>query len=130
MSYFGVVHYEILETTKEKVNSEKFQKFLENLISITPEDVIYYMDNCKIHHTIGVRGLLDFYGLDYLYSSPYSPDYNPIELLFSFIKLKVKNYNELSSLEAIRKAYLNEVSEEMCKGWIKKSVSCWCSDDI
>ena len=88
ISCFGVVYYDIIETSKRKVNSEIFQSFLTTLITMTPEDVIYYMDNCKIHHTLQVKGLLDFHEIDYIYSSPYSPDYNPIELLFAFLKLK------------------------------------------
>jgi transposase len=129
MSCFGVVYFDLIETSKQKVNSEIFQDFLRNLIQLTPENVIYYMDNCKIHHTLQVRGILDFHGIEYIYSSPYSPDYNPIELLFSFLKLRVKDYNHLCVPDAIRKA-LSLVTESMVRGWIKKSVSCWLSDDI
>jgi transposase len=129
MSCFGVVYFDLIETSKQKVNSEVFQEFLRSLIRLTPENVIYYMDNCKIHHTLQVRGILDFHGIEFVYSSPYSPDYNPIELLFAFLKLKIKDYNHLNLPDAIRKA-LGEVTQEMVRGWIKKSATCWRSDEI
>ena len=129
ISYESVVLYEILETTKEKVNSSKFQQYLLKLILLSPPEIIYYMDNCRIHHTTAVKGILHFYNIDFLFSSPYSPDYNPIELLFSFLKLRVKDYDELSIPEAIRKA-VSEVTKEMIQGWIKKAVRHWISDEI
>ena len=129
MSYQSVVFYDILETTKEKVNSMKFQDYLLKLIEITPPEVIYYMDNCKIHHTQAVQATFEFYNVEYLFSSPYSPDYNPIELLFSFLKLRVKDYDELSIPEAIRRA-ISLVTQEMIQGWIKKAVRHWSSSEI
>jgi len=84
MSYDGVVHYDIIDTTRQKVNGTIFLRFLNKLIIKTPEDVMYYLDNCKFHHMEKVTATMDFHNIKYLFSSPYSPDYNPIELLFAF----------------------------------------------
>lgn len=50
-----------------------------------PQSVIV-LDNAKIHHSDEVVQLIEGYGCRIEYLSPYSPDYNPIELAFSAIK--------------------------------------------
>lgn len=105
ISYLSI-HYEILDTSKEKVNAKKFINFISNLAQFTSDDVIYYMDNCKIYHTSEVKSTLNFYGIKYLFSSPYSPDYNPIELMFAFIKKRIKDFKDLSLVDAITKQFL------------------------
>jgi len=129
MSFQGVPYFEIINTSKNKVNGVIFQSFLGNLITVTPNRVKYYMDNCSFHHSDFVRAIMDFCGVGYVFSSPYSPDYNPIELMFGFVKLRVKDYNHLSIPEAIRKA-LSDVTSEMCQGWIRHAVRHWESDAI
>eukprot|EP01080_Neovahlkampfia_damariscottae_P011485 gene11485-4649_t len=48
------------------------------------------MDNVKIHHVLGVSSLMNTLDLEYCYLPLYTPDYQQIELLFSFIKRKLK----------------------------------------
>ena len=50
-----------------------------------PNSVII-MDNCSVHHVHGVVKSLHQVGTLVQFLPPYSPDYNPIELLFSKIK--------------------------------------------
>ena len=45
------------------------------------QNSIIIMDNCSIHHIQEVKDLL---GVLLMYLPPYSPDFNPIEELFSF----------------------------------------------
>ncbi len=44
------------------------------------------MDNCSVHHVTGVTSVIREMGSLVHYLPPYSPDYNPIEMLFNKVK--------------------------------------------
>lgn len=44
------------------------------------------MDNVRFHHSHKVKDLADQKGLRIVYTPPYSPDFNPIENVFSYVK--------------------------------------------
>ena len=46
---------------------------------------VVIMDNCSIHHVAEVKDLIEDAGILLLFLPPYSPDYNPIEELFSYL---------------------------------------------
>ena len=49
------------------------------------------MDNVAFHKTNKVKAYLLENGVKPIYTSPYSPDWNPVEMFFSFIK-RTKKY--------------------------------------
>ena len=53
------------------------------------------MDNCSIHHVAEVKDLIEDGGILVLFLPPYSPDYNPIEELFSYLKYYLKEHEDL-----------------------------------
>lgn len=58
---------------------------------LSPGQVIV-MDNLSSHHRASVRTLIESRGCKLLFLSPYSPDFNPIELLFSKLKALLRGY--------------------------------------
>lgn len=60
--------------------------FLEFLKSLNLKDNTVLMDNVAFHKTKEVRAYLEDTGSQALFVPPYSPDYNPIELVFSKLK--------------------------------------------
>ena len=77
------------------------------------------MDNMRFHHTKMVTQLLDDENISYKFLSPYSPDLNPIEKMWSKIKAflrkeKIRIASELPS--AISKGFLTIRSKD-CIGW-------------
>jgi transposase len=48
------------------------------------------MDNCSSHNNDDVKNLLKENNVNYLFLSPYSPEYNPIELAWSKFKQFIK----------------------------------------
>jgi transposase len=48
------------------------------------------MDNLPVHQRVTVRELIEASGCRLLYVLPYSPDYSPIELVFSNIKTHLR----------------------------------------
>lgn len=51
---------------------------------------IVVMDNLASHKIVGVRESIERAGADLLYLPPYSPDLNPIELLFAKFKALIR----------------------------------------
>ncbi len=49
------------------------------------------MDNCSSHNNEDVRKLLKENNVNYLFLSPYSPEYNPIDTLGLKLKIMLKN---------------------------------------
>lgn len=47
------------------------------------------MDNLSVHHTMPVADLLNDSGVVLQFLPPYSPDLNPIEEAFSYIKINI-----------------------------------------
>ena len=48
------------------------------------------MDNLPAHKATTVREAIESVGARVVFLSPYSPDFNPIELLFSTLKIKLR----------------------------------------
>ena len=90
MSTEGVLACKIVEGG---VNAQTFDTFLSmDLASnlppfdgLNPRSVII-MDNASIHHVEGIAKFLEDLGVLVYFLPPYSPDYNPIEELFSKVK--------------------------------------------
>lgn len=53
--------------------------------TLEPGDIVV-MDNLSAHKVTGVRQAIEQAGARILYLPPYSPDFNPIELVFSKLK--------------------------------------------
>lgn len=69
------------------VNSDVFEAFIEQVLvpAIAPGDIVV-MDNLSSHKRPKVKNLIEAAGAQLLYLPPYSPDLNPIEMIFSKIK--------------------------------------------
>ncbi len=54
---------------------------------------VLILDNARIHYDNGLLEYLDAFGVHVEFLPPYSPDLNPIETAFSYIKGYLKRYN-------------------------------------
>ena len=100
--------------------AERFENYLrtELLPALSPDDMIV-MDNMRTHHAKAVKNLLDEKHVQYLYLPPYSPDYNPIEQMWSKIKANMRKQNVRAAAllpEAIGKAF-SAIRISDCIGW-------------
>ena len=50
------------------------------------DNSVIIIDNARIHHDNDLVELIEGLGYQIVFLSPYSPDYNPIEMAFSTIK--------------------------------------------
>jgi transposase len=69
------------------VNRDVFEAFVEQVLvpALRPGDIVV-MDNLQSHKGARVRELIESTGAEVLYLPAYSPDLNPIEMIFSKIK--------------------------------------------
>ena len=57
-----------------------------------------------------------------LFLPPYSPDFNPIELTFSYVKKYLQEHDEViqatNNLSDVLKSALDSISGEYCSKWM------------
>lgn len=104
-----------------------FVDYLENILIPTLEkgDIVI-MDNMRSHHVKKVADILEKSEMKLLYLPPYSPDFNPIEKMWSKIKsvLRKLKTRTLDALPAAIDSAFSSVSASDCMGWFS---SCYVS---
>ena len=121
-----------LELTTDSVNGERFFDFVRGSLipnmmpfdGINPRSVVI-MDNCSVHHVSEVKQLLEEAGILVLFLPPYSPDKDPLEEAFSYVKYYLKRHDELlqsvrDPTDVIKDAFAS-ITSDQCKGWISHS---------
>ena len=88
------------------------------------------MDNCSIHLGEEVKKAIEKQGARLIYLSPYSPDFSPIENLWSKLKnilrsIKTTNYQELA--KAIDLAF-SQVTSSNIFNWFTHC--CYCTSSL
>lgn len=73
------------------VNGDVFEAFIEHVLvpQLLPGDVVI-MDNLSSHKRAQVRERIEATQAELMYLPPYSPDLNPIEMIFSKIKQSLR----------------------------------------
>jgi transposase len=102
------------------MNGEMFLAWVRQGLAPTlrPGDVVI-LDNLATHKIRGVRDALEAVGARLLYLPPYSPDFNPIEPMWSKIKQILRSHAPRTEDELLRAAQtaFNSISTADCKGF-------------
>lgn len=100
-----------------------FEAYVEQVLCPTLEPgMIVVMDNLRPHKTPRVLSLIQGTGADTWFLPPYSPDLNPVELMWSKIKTylrTVKARSKESLWEAIGQA-LNTITKKDAEAWFRR----------
>ena len=123
----GLVAYKFVKGT---VNGEKFCEFLQGTLipEMLPFDgenprSVLILDNASIHKVEPVKGTLQRAKILTLFLPPYSPDLNPIEEMFSYIKYYLKDHDiilqSMTDTLPLLKASFDSVTPQQCKSWIQ-----------
>jgi transposase len=112
------------------MNRDTFVAYVEHSLvpALRPGDIVV-MDNLSSHKAARVRELIEQAGADLWYLPPYSPDYNPIEKLWSKVKAwlrRVMASSFDSLLDAIADA-LRAVVPSECANYFR---SCGYGQDL
>ena len=102
------------------MNGEMFLAWVrEGLVPVLKKGDVVIMDNLATHKVQGVSEAIEAVGARLMYLPPYSPDYNPIENMWSKIKqilrsLAPRTQDEL--IEAARRGF-EAISTADCQGF-------------
>ena len=129
LSVQGIIALEIEAGT---VNGLKFFDFLRGTLipNMMPFDgqnptSILVMDNCAIHHVREVVELASKAGILLLFLPLYSPDLNPAEEAFSYVKGYLKRHDTLLQcgipLSDVIRAGFDSITDSQCQAWITHS---------
>ena len=77
------------------MNGVIFKAYVEQMLAptLSPGDIVV-MDNLSSHKIDGVRQAIEDRGARLLYLPPYSPDFNPIEMVFAKLKALLRKAAE------------------------------------
>ena len=102
------------------VNRDKFKAYLRDcLVPTLRQGDVVVMDNLPCHKVDGVSSLIEQAGASVLYLPPYSPDLNPIEMMWSKLKafLRMVKARTVDSLLAAIPLAFAAVSISDISGW-------------
>ena len=104
------------------VNGVVFEHYIrEILCPQLKEGQTVVMDNLSSHHRESIRGLIEAKNCKLLYLPPYSPDFNPIEMMFSKVKALVRGSGKRTAEELVQAVWdaLTAVSSGDILGWFR-----------
>lgn len=100
------------------IKREDFERFLteELLCQLTPGSVLV-LDNASIHKGGKIETLVAKAGCSLLYLPAYSPDFNPIELAWSFVKRLIRRAcpRDNASRQQALEAALAAIPEDLAR---------------
>lgn len=108
---FGAVNIKsgkLITMLTSKFNAETFEIFLRNLMRHKKRSgkTVIILDNARYHHAKNLNSLLNKYSnvleLDYL--PPYSPELNPIERVWKFLRRQCTHNQYFETLEKLIQA--------------------------
>lgn len=109
------------------MDSLSFGAYVEQvLIPELPADSIVIMDNLSAHKSQTIQDLFDAAGIQLRYQPPYSPDFNPIELMWAKVKNSLRSTKARTQeqlYDAIAKA-LGQITPNDTKGFFQHCNVC------
>ncbi len=104
------------------MNGAVFLSWVEQFLApdLKPGDIVI-MDNLPAHKVAGVAAAIEAAGAERLLLPPYSPDLNPIEMMFSKLKTLIRK-GAWRTQEALWQGIgdaIDKVSQEECRNYLR-----------
>lgn len=109
------------------VNKEIFREFMEEmLLPVLSSGNVVVMDNLNVHKNSYDKSLFDKKRVEIRHTPRYSPEYNPIEMMWSKVKGDLRKAEPRDELEIWRESSLSHlnVTPDMAHNWYKESGYC------
>ena len=102
------------------MNKENFLTYLSEVIgpALQPGDLLV-MDNLRAHTSKEASEILASFGVTPLFLPPYSPEFNPIELCWAWLKSRFRSLPLLISVSDVMRrvrALWERLPDEVCRG--------------
>lgn len=116
MSMNKIVSYKLKEGG---INGKDFSEFMKSIHKDNGK-YHYLMDNASIHHSKLIPGNIKS---KIIYNIPYSPQFNPIELVNNELKRQLRNANieNRKELEVFIERFIKEMNKRKYKAYFNKS---------
>jgi transposase len=102
------------------MNSQAFLAYIEQFVlpTLSPGDIVS-MDNLSSHKSAAVRTLIESVGASLRYLPAYSPDLNPIEMLFAQLKayLRKAKARSVEALWTTIGRFIETVTQQQCANY-------------
>lgn len=109
------------------VNKVIFKEFMEEMLlpSLSRGNVVV-MDNLNVHKNSYDKSLFARKGIEIRHTPRYSPEYNPIEMMWSKTKADLRKAEPRDEIDIWRQMYLShcDVTPQMAHNWYKESGYC------
>lgn len=104
------------------MNGDAFRIYVEQVLTptLSPGDIVV-MDNLASHKVDGVREAIEAKGAVLSYLPPYSPDLNPIELVFAKLKAGLRKAAERTFNDLWRSigTLLDDFTPDECRNYLQ-----------
>lgn len=111
---------EAVMTVEGAVDTDVFNVYVEQVLrpTLRSGDVLV-LDNLSAHHASRIEQVAAECGAEVIWLAPYSPDFSPIELMWSKIKTRMRaaKARTREELERAFQAALELITESDCLGW-------------
>ena len=104
-----------------------FELFLEEaVLPYLPKGSVLVLDNARIHHGPLLQKIVEKAGHSLLYLPAYSPDFNPIELVWSWLKTRVRDLAPRSDEQRLKDIRLAQslLPPQAAAKWFQKAGLC------
>ncbi|MEG5036964.1 transposase [Microcoleus sp. AT3-D2] len=117
-----------LMTMDNSINSQAFEVFIEKcLVPQLWSGAVVVMDNLAAHKVDSITSMIESMGASILCLSPYSPDFNPIELCWSQLKSLLIQFSPTTTkmVDTIIAVALDLINPKHLKSWFTNC--CYCT---
>lgn len=131
MTMIGAIkHGEVLATKilAGSMNGNDFSEFIRvNLLPTLKAGDVVVMDNLNSHHREDIKAMIESVGAKIEYLPIYSPDFNPIEMMWSQIKSWVRKFRTktVKALCKVIEIVVSLMDSRFLKNWFTKC--CYCT---
>ena len=124
---FDIQTSKLILTQEARGNSQTMVKHLEVVRANYPtqKKLIIFTDNASWHKTKIVKDYCEEHNIELWFTPPYSPEFNPIERVWSFMKSIVKK--EIFLTAAQFKSYVTKIFKSIQTDYPQQLASLCCS---
>ena len=115
-------------TLNDSVDGKAFEVFIQDcLIPQLWSGAVVVMDNLPAHQIASIKPLIESVGASTLNLSPYSPEFNPIELWWSQLKAFLRQFSPTTTkmVDTLIATALHLVNPEHLRNWFADC--CYCT---